>query len=618
VACSRNLIRVMGYRINGRLKEILPRVLKPGRYLGNEWNAVHKSGVEVRVALAFPDIYEIGMSHLGLRILYHILNQRPEVAAERVYAPWIDCERYLRAKGIPLFSLESHLPLIEFDLIGFTLQYEMSYTNILNMLDLAGIPLKSKDRDEKYPLIIGGGSGAFNPEPLADYFDAFVLGDGEEVINEIVDLYREGKKGRLPKAKLLQELAKIPGVYVPSFYQVSYFVDGTIKSIHSVISGIPSSIRKREIKNLDQAYYPSRIIVPFIPIVHDRVVLELSRGCTRGCRFCQAGMIYRPVRERSVNRLLELAKDSIDQTGYEEISLSSLSPSDHSAIRELSSSLVEIFAPQKVGISLASLRIDSFSLELARQVEKVRKTGLTFAPEAGTPRLRKVINKSIDEDNFYQVMEGVYSEGWKLVKLYFMIGLPTETPEDWKGIVEMVLKTARIARKIGGHRGKVNVSVATFVPKPQTPFQWEKQMPLEEIKKAVDFLRSGIRQCQNVTFKWHQPELSFLEAVFSRGDRLLGKVLETAWSQGCKFDEWSDCFRYDLWMKAFSLCGIDPHFYIYRSRSYDEVFPWEHLDCGVKKDFLILEHQKSRRGEVTSDCRQSECRGCGICNSLSR
>lgn len=602
----------INFRIDGQLEEILPRVMRPARYLGNEWNAVHKTGTEVKVALAFPDIYEIGMSNLGLRILYHILNQRPEVVAERVYAPWIDCEKYLRAKG-SLFSLESHLPLAEFDVIGFSLQYEMGYTNVLNMLDLAGIPLRSQDRDERYPLIIGGGPGAFNPEPLADFFDAFVLGDGEEVINEIVDLYRDAKRSRLPKPQLLRELAKISGVYIPSFYEVSYFAEGTIKSILPVISGVPSSIHKREIRDLEGADYPSRIIVPFIPIVHDRVTLEIARGCTRGCRFCQAGMIYRPVRERSVNRLLELAKSSIAQTGYEEISLSSLSPSDHCGIRELSTRLVEMFAAQKVGISLASLRSDSFSLELARQVEKVRKAGLTFAPEAGTSRLRKVINKNIDENNFYQVIEGIFIEGWKQVKLYFMIGLPTETPEDREGIVEMVVRTARIAHKIGGGRGKVNVSVAPFVPKSHTPFQWEPQLSLSEIEKAVVFFRTELRPSKNVDFKWHQPELSFLEAVFSRGDRRLGKVLETAWRLGCKFDEWVECFRYDLWEKAFSLCGVDPQFYIYRSRDYSEIFPWDHLDCGVTKDFLIREHHKSRKEEITADCRLGECTDCGVC-----
>jgi radical SAM family uncharacterized protein len=602
-----------------RVDEILLKVSKPVRYVGNEVNAVHKNhqDVDVSFAFAFPDVYEIGMSHLGMKILYHLLNDGDDVVCERVFAPWVDMEKMMREHKIPLFSLESVTPLTDFDIIGFTLQYEMSYTNILNMLDLAGIPLKQSERGNEHPLIIAGGPCAFNPEPLADYIDVFFMGDGEESICEIVDMVKEWKKGGKrggangDRTELLLALSAIPGAYVPSFYDVTYNEDGTIKGLEPKFEGVPKKICKRVVKDLDNVYYPRNMIVPFMQVVHDRIPLEVARGCCRGCRFCQAGIIYRPVRERSADLLQSLAESLIKNTGYEELSLTSLSTSDYSEIKQLITALMNKYAGKELAISLPSLRADSFSIDLAMQVQRVRKTGLTLAPEAGTQRLRDVINKGITEEDILQSVEAVVSAGWNLVKLYFMIGLPTETYEDIQGIIDIAKKVAQIDKRLN-----VTVSVSTFVPKPHTPFQWFGQDTLEQIEEKQDYLRSNLRH-RRIKLNLHDPRLSMLEAVFSRGDRRLGRVLERALELGCKFDGWSEHFSFAMWMQAFSDCGIDPGFYSARIRDVNEVLPWEHIDSGVTREFLQREREKALAGETTEDCRSGICSDCGICVFIS-
>lgn len=590
--------------------EILQQVRKPGRYLGDEWNSVHKEDngrQRVQVALAFPDIYEIAMSHFGLRILYHILNQREYVVAERVFAPWVDMEAIMREQGIPLFSLESTRPIKDFDIIGFSLQYEMSYTNILNMLDLAEIPLFADQRGDADPLIIAGGPCAYNPEPLADFIDLFVIGDGEEIILEIVDAYKEMA---LDRKGMLKELAKIPGVYVPSLYHIEYWDDGRVKAINPLEPGVPQTITRCIVKDLDQAPYPTELIVPFIEVIHDRIPLEIGRGCTRGCRFCQAGIIYRPVRERSIENLLELVDQAEKNTGYGEVSLLSLSCADYSGINELIEKLMEKHMGQGLAVSLPSLRADSFSIELAREVQRVRKTGLTFAPEAGTQRLRDVINKGVTEEDLMSAVSAAVDAGWQNVKLYFMIGLPTETWEDIEGIGELARRVAKIKRGLN-----VTVSVSTFVPKAHTPFQWVAQDTVEAIERKQEFLKENVRG-KGTRLNWHNVNLSFLEAVFSRGDRRLSKVLYHAWKLGCTFDSWSDQFDYSAWQRAFSETDVEPEFYANRERSLDELLPWEHIDSGVSKAFLESEFGKAIEGKATEDCRFNGCHGCGICEKL--
>jgi radical SAM family uncharacterized protein len=601
--------------IDNFLENTLPRVSKPTRYMGNEYNSIHKdkSRVKVHIALAFPDVYEVGMSHLGIKILYHLLNERDDIYAERVFTPWVDFEKFLRENKVPLFSLESRTPLSEFDFVGFTLQYEMSYSNILNMLALANIPLFSADRKENHPLVIAGGPCAYNPEPLAEIIDFFVIGEGEEVILEIMDLYK-AYKGRGGKRKeFLEAVASIPGVYVPALYDVTYNDDGTIKGFSPKKTGIPERIQKRVIKDLDMAYYPTKFVVPYMDIVHDRAMLEIFRGCSRGCRFCQAGMIYRPVREKSVARLEKLARDIINYTGYGEISLTSLSTSDYSALRELTEILTDEFRRCQVGISLPSLRIDAFSLDLASKVQEIKKSGLTFAPEAGSQRLRDVINKGVTADDLLASVRDAFSCGWNTVKLYFMIGLPTETYDDIEGIAELARAVVNVYREVNGHtRGlKVTVSTSTFVPKPFTPFQWEAQIPLLEIEKRQKFLK-GMLKGKNIFYSWHDGRLSFLEAVFSRGDRRLNRVLKIAHEKGCRFDGWSDLFSFEKWMDAFRDAGVSPEFYAYRERANDELFPWEIVDPGIDRRFLLSEREKARRGEVTPDCRFDRCHACGI------
>ncbi|ADL07516.1 TIGR03960 family B12-binding radical SAM protein [Thermosediminibacter oceani] len=597
------------------LDEVLPQVSKPTRYTGNELNSVQKdkSKVKVRIALAFPDVYEVGMSHLGLRILYHLLNEREDVYAERVFAPWVDFEEIMRERGIPLFSLESKSPLSEFDFVGFSLQYEMSYSNVTNMLDLAGIPLFSKDRTDRDPIVIAGGPCAYNPEPLAEIIDLFVIGEAEEVILELVNLYLDHKKSSKGRIEFLERAARIPGVYVPAFYRVNYNEDGTVKEILPVKPGIPERVQKRIIRDLDRVYYPTKLIVPYMDIVHDRAVLEIFRGCTRGCRFCQAGMIYRPVREKSVDKLTNIAREMIKSTGYEEISLASLSTSDYSALKQLVEILTDEFRQCMVGLSLPSLRIDSFTLDLARKIQEIKKSGLTFAPEAGTQRLRDVINKGVTEEDLLNSVKGAFEAGWNTVKLYFMIGLPSETYEDLEGIARLAYRVVDAYREVRGNtKGlKVTVSTSTFVPKPFTPFQWEAQIPLDEIKERQRFLKKKLKG-PNISYNWHDGKLSFLEAVFSRGDRKLNSVLKKARERGCRFDGWSDMFSFDKWMEAFREAGVNPEFYANRSRPEDEVFPWEVIDPGVEKSFLITELKKAREAKPTPDCRFNRCHGCGI------
>lgn len=601
--------------IEKQLQRLLSQVSKPTRYIGNEYNSITKdlNDIKVHIALAFPDVYEVGMSHLGIKILYHLLNEYADIYAERVYAPWVDFEALMRREGLPLFSLESKTPLSQFDFVGFTLQYELSYTNIINMLELSNIPVFSWERDDSHPFIIAGGPCAFNPEPLADIIDFFIIGEAEEAILEVIDIYKDFKGRGGSRQEFLYEAAKIPGVYVPSLYEVSYNDDGTISSISPKRDHLPHIIQKRVIADLDSAYYPRDFIVPYMDIVHDRAVLEIFRGCTRGCRFCQAGMIYRPVREKSVEHLEKLAKDIIASTGYGEITLSSLSTSDYSNLKQLTEVLNEDFRDSKVGLSLPSLRIDAFSLELAQQVQEIKKSGLTFAPEAGTQRLRDVINKGVTEEDLLSSVRDAFTLGWNKVKLYFMIGLPTETYEDLKGISDLANAVVDVYRQVNGHtKGlTVTVSTSTFVPKPFTPFQWESQITLEEIYDRQNFLKKLLKKSKNITYRWHNGKLSFLEAVFSRGDRKLGKVLKIAQEKGCKFDGWDEFFDLDKWLAAFKEANVDPNFYAYRKRSETEKFPWEIIDAGVDRKFLLRELEKAKNGETTPDCR-IRCHGCGI------
>lgn len=602
--------------------DILQNVEKPVRYIGNEWNSIIKdiNKVDIRFAFCFPDVYEIGMSHLGMRILYHLLNEREDTYCERVFAPWGDMENEMRKNNIALFSLESKDAVADFDFIGFTLQYEMSYTNILNMLDLSNVPILSEDRTIEHPFVCAGGPCSVNPEPLVDIIDFFVLGEGEEVINEVMDVYKNRKKQCLdPSFKytdrkdFLDEISKIEGIYVPSFYDVSYNNDHTVKSVVPKLDKYPKKIKKRIVKDLDKAYFPEKIIVPFTDIVHDRIMLELFRGCIRGCRFCQAGFIYRPVREKSTERLLELARKLEKNTGYDEISLTSLSTSDYSNLGEFAEKLINEMEPKKVNLSLPSLRVDSFSLDLMEKVQKVRKSGLTFAPEAGTQRLRDVINKGVTEEDLINSVTIAFKGGWTGVKLYFMIGLPTETEYDVEGIADLGNKVfnayINVPKEKRGKGLTITISTSSFVPKPFTPFQWEAQDTIDELREKQKLLRHIIKNKQ-IKYDWHDPELSLLEAAFARGDRRLCKVLIKAWQMGCKFDSWGEHFKPDKWKEAFKECQIDPYFYANRKRDYGEIFPWDHIEIGVSKEFLIEENKKAYEEKITANCKIA-CSGCG-------
>ena len=586
---------------------------KPTRYIGSEFNSVHKdlNGINIRFAFCFPDVYEVGMSHLGMKILYHLLNSVDDIYCERVFAPWVDMEEKMRENDIPLFSLETMTPVADFDFIGFTLMYEMSYSNIVNMLNLANVAPKSCDRKEGDPFVCFGGPCAYSSEAVADFADFYMLGEGEEIMIEVMDKYREHKKKNGTRFEFLKEISQIEGIYVPSFYEVSYNDDGTVDKIDTKYDFVPKTVKKRIIADMDSVFYPDRIIVPFGEIVHDRVMLEMFRGCIRGCRFCQAGMIYRPVREKSKETLLKQAEALLKNTGYEEISLSSLSTSDYRDLKDFTTELIKITEKNKVNLSLPSLRLDSFSFDLMEKVQKVRKSSLTFAPEAGSQRMRDVINKGICEEDLLSAAKMAFEGGYTSVKLYFMLGLPYETIED-------VCAIATLANKVLGEyfwiekekrpKGlRLSVSVSSFVPKAFTPFQWVRQNTLDEIREK----QTELKKCmpKRINFSYHEAPVSVLEGVFARGDRRLSEVILKAVEKGVRFDGWAEHFRNDLWHEAFAECGLDPQFYV-RDRSFDETLPWDMIDVGVSKKFLISEAKKAKEGIVTPNCR-AKCAGCG-------
>ena len=606
--------------MNELLERILPAVQKPARYVGGEYNQIvkDKKDVELRVAFCFPDTYEIGMSNVGMRILYAIMNNMDGVWCERVFTPWGDMEQEMRRHNLPLYGLESHDPMEDFDLIAFSVGYEMSYTNILTMLDLGNIPLHAKDRTGLKHIVFAGGACTYNPEPLADFVDFFSLGEGEESTVEILECYRDAKRNNLSKEEFLLAVSKIPGVYVPSFYEHRYNPDGTLQEIVP-LHGAPKTVTKRIVQDLDKAFYPTKMIVPSTEIVHDRMNLEVMRGCIRGCRFCQAGYTYRPVRPRLPDTLFCQAKESLEDSGNHEITLSSLSTSDYKYLAEATDKLLDYCEEKKINMSVPSLRADNFSRELMLKLQKVRKSGLTFAPEAGTQRLRDAINKNVTEEEILSTCEIAFSGGWNNVKLYFMLGLPTETDEDVLGIAELVYKILKVWREhaVNKKRGiRIHVATAFFVPKPFTAFQWEKQITPEENTRRQKLLKSAMLS-KSVEYNWHDSKLSELEAVLARGDRRLGAVLEAAWKNGARLDGWIEYFDYDLWMKAFRDTGVDPSFYTTRGFGKDEVLPWDTIDCGVSKRFLWMEKERSDRSETTPDCR-TRCAGCGANHLLER
>lgn len=598
-----------------KFEKILMKVQKPSRYTGNEFNSVHKEWEDkTSFAFCFPDVYEVGMSHLGMKILYHMMNEREDTVCERVFAPWVDMEEQMHKNGIPLLSLESWKPVSQFDLVGFTLQYEMSYSNILNMLDLANIPLRSRDRALAHPFVCAGGPCAYHAEPLADIVDFFILGEGEEVNNEVLDVYRKWKESGGERVEFLERIARIEGIYVPSFYDVTYHEDNTVQAVTPNRAGVPAKVKKRIIKDLDSVFIPEKLIVPFMEIVHDRIMLELFRGCIRGCRFCQAGYIYRPVRERSVKKLTAVAQQCILNTGYEEMSMSSLSTSDYTNLQELIDNLLELTVEKRINLSLPSLRVDNFSMELMEKVQKVKKSGLTFAPEAGTQRLRDVINKNVLESDLLRTSKIAFDGGYNRIKLYFMIGLPTETDEDVAGIAELAKKVIDTFYAIPKEERKgrsvtVTVSTSSFVPKPFTPFQWEPQNRMDELIRKQKFLKDNITS-KHISYNWHQSDVSFLEAVFAKGDRRMSEVLITAHEKGCRFDGWNEHFNYEAWQEAFRENGIDPEFYAYRRIPHEEVLPWDHIDIGVSRKFLEQEHEKAYQAVTTPSCRE-KCSACG-------
>lgn len=602
--------------------DILYRVEKPSRYIGNEFNMIRKDpkSVDIRFAFSFPDVYEVGMSHLGSKILYHVLNKREDTYCERVYAPYPDLEKLMREENIPLFSLETKSSLTEFDMVGFTLQYEMSYTNILNMLDLSSIPLESKDRDEKYPLIMAGGPCAYNPEPIYNFIDFFELGEGEELMQDVLDLYKEHKKNGYNKEKFLRELSHIEGIYVPSLYEVTYNEDGTVKEHTPLYDDVPKIVRKRFVKKFDKVEYPDNLIVPYCEPAHDRIMMETFRGCTRGCRFCMAGMIYRPIREKTTDTILNSIDTLVKNTGYEEISLTSLSICDYSNIENLVKSLIDKYKDNKVSVSLPSIRVDAFSVELINEIQKIRKTGLTFAPEAGSQRMRDIINKNVTEEDILTAAKNAFSMGWSTIKLYTMLGLPYEKVEDAIAIANLADKIADQYFTIPkGQRQKglkINLSTSIFIPKPFTPFQWFGQERKESILNKVYELKHSLKS-RAVSYGWHESELSYLEAVVSRGDRRVSKLILAAFKNGAKFDGWTEFFNLEAWNKAFIDTNIDGDFYAYRNREYSEVMPWDFIDIGVHKQYLIDENEKAKKEITTRDCREG-CTLCGIRDTFGK
>ena len=599
--------------------EILLSIQQPARYIGGEVNTVNKDPgkVDIRFAMCFPDVYEIGMSHLGMQILYDMFNRREDIYCERVYSPWTDLDKIMREKKIPLFALESQDPVRDFDFFGITLQYEMSYTNILQVLDLAQIPLHAADRTESDPIVIGGGPCAYNPEPLADFFDMFYIGEGETVYFELMDRYKENKKQGRSRREFLEQAAEIEGIYIPAFYDVEYHEDGTIKSFRPNNSHAKETITKQLVVNMDDVYYIETPVVPFIKATQDRVVLEIQRGCIRGCRFCQAGNVYRPLREHSLEYLKDYAYKMLKSTGHEEISLSSLSSSDYTYLEGLVNFLIDEFKGQGVNISLPSLRIDAFSLDVMSKVQDVKKSSLTFAPEAGSQRLRDVINKGLTEEVILQGANDAFHGGWNRVKLYFMLGLPTETKEDMEGIAELSEKVAEIYYEIPKEErnGKVNVvaSSSFFVPKPFTPFQWARMCTKEEFIERAYIVKDKFRQMKNqksLKYNYHEADLTVLEGVLARGDRKTGALIEEAYKNGAIYDSWSEYFDNRIWMKAFETCGLSVDFYTTRERSLDEVFPWDFIDAGVSKEFLKREWLNAIDEKLTPNCRQ-RCSACG-------
>ena len=596
--------------------DILFKVEKPSRYTGGEMNEIIKDPkeVDIRFAFCFPDVYEVGMSHLGSRILYHTINLREDTYCERAFAPWPDMEELMRENNIPLFTLETKDSLNEFDMLGFTLQYEMSYTNVLNMLDMCNIPIRSSERGEDDPIVMAGGPCAYNPEPLYDIVDFFEIGEGEEMMNDVLDVYKK-YKGKGKKKEFLREISKIEGIYVPSLYDVTYNEDGTIKEFKPKYDDVPKTVKKRIINNFTKVPFPTNIIVPYTEIVHDRIVLELFRGCTNGCRFCQAGMIYRPVREKTREELVELSRELVKNTGYEEISLSSLSTCDYSDIKGLVGDLMKENEEKRVGVALPSIRVDAFSVDLLKDIQKVRKTGLTFAPEAGSQRMRDIINKGLTEEKILDAATSAFEAGWKTLKLYFMVGLPYETLDDCRGIGELaekiVYRYKQVPKTKGNNKGlRLTVSTSILVPKPFTPFQWAPMARIEDVNEKINAVKDSIKSgC--IVYNYHEQKTSVMESVFARGDRRLCDVLIKAFENGAKFDGWGQYFKYDVWLDALKECGLDVDFYAYRDRNYDEILPWDFIDIGVNRKYLERENEKAKKAELTQNCRKG-CTGCGV------